>query len=211
MKKMLLVLFALVVLANLSFAGTPVTNQGERGLIFMINGLGDFGLQGLHVVNVPGNNLYGFGGKYYISNNTELRVALNFNSRTITTKTPGGDIKDNWTTIGIAPALLWHCPPAGPVSPYWGLMGEFGMSKYTNTPIAPGVESSSSGTAFGLAGVLGAEWWAFDNVSFTAEYNVGVNAGSTKSESGGVSTDGPSYLNFGISSWAVGLNVGIGQ
>src|SRR5713101_2752065 len=44
MKKVLLVLFVLVVAVSLSTAGTPMTSQGSKALSFVINGLGDFGV-----------------------------------------------------------------------------------------------------------------------------------------------------------------------
>jgi hypothetical protein len=98
---------------------------------------------------------------------------------------------------------------AGSISPYWGLEGQFGWLKNTFKP-AGGTESSNSGTVFGAGAFMGAEWWAFDGVSFNAEYNLSFTSGSTKSEAAGVSTDGPSTTTVGISSWAVGLNVYMG-
>src|ERR1051326_1097180 len=208
MKKVLLVLFVLVVAVSLSTAGTPNESQGSKALSFVINGLGNFG-----ITSASANSFAGFGGKYYISNDMELRGVLGFNMNTVQHKDGAGvdNGKDATTTFGIAPAILWHMSAAGAVSPYWGFQGEFATSKLTHTPQPTGTESSGTGTEIGLAGVLGAEWYAWDGISFNAEYQLGFNNETTKSDAGGTSVDGPSVTNFGISSWAVGINVYLGQ
>ena len=223
MKKVLLVLFVLVVSASLSFAGTPMTSQGSKALSFVINGLGNFGVSDANLgsYNTPfgGSAIAGFGGKYYISNDMELRGVLGFSMSTTQHKdgTPqNADAGKTATTMfSVALALLWHMSAVGSVSPYWGVGAAFGWAKETNTPQPTGLETSSSGTVIGLAGILGAEWYAWDGISFNAEYQLGFSSNSQKSDqvvSGAVtSVDGTSYTNIGISSWAVGINVYLGQ
>lgn len=211
MKRMLSVLIALMLVASMTYAGTPMTAQGDRALSFLMEGFGDFGIHGLAAGSAGPYSMYGFGGRYFISENTEIRAGVAFNSRSTTTKTTSGDFKNNLTQIGLAPAILWHCPAAGAVSPYWGFEGQFGWAKDTDTPPSPGVESSDSYTSFGLAGVLGAEWFPWDGVSFNAEYNLGFRSSTSKSESGGTSVDGPTVTEIGIGSWAVGINVFLGR
>ena len=210
---MLFTLLALVLTTSIMFAGTPMTSQGDKALSFTINGLGSFDVSGVNSASVPGyGTLYGVGGKYFISQDMAFRAVVSFNNSSTTTKStdPVGDNKSTYTAIGFAPGLEWHMAAAGAVSPYWGLMANFGWAKNAYTP-AGGTESNSSGTTFGAAALLGAEWYAWDGVSFNAEYQLGFNSSSTKSEAGGTSTDGPSYTNFGIQSWALGINLYLGH
>ena len=208
MKKLLLVLFIMAFAANMMFAGTPMTNQGDKSLGFLVNGLGSFGVTGVN----SGAGINGFSMNYYISKDMALRANIGFGTSTTKspTGTPAGDNENTGTAIGVRPGLMWHCPPvAGSISPYWGLEAEFGWIKNTFKP-AGGTESSNSGTLFGAGAVMGAEWYPWDGISFNAEYNLSFTSSSTKSEAGGVSTDGPSNTSIGISSWAVGLNVYVG-
>jgi hypothetical protein len=207
MKKLLLVLFIMAFAANMMFAGTPMTNQGDKTLGFVMNGLGNFGIGGVNAGFTNGVSL-----KYFLSKDMALRANVGFGTTTVKTPTgtAAGDNEQTTTNIGLRPGLVWHMAPvAGSVSPYWGLEGQFGWVKGTNKP-AGGTESSASGTMFGADVFMGAEWWAFDGVSFNAEYNLGFSSTTTKSEANGVSTDGPSTTSIGISSWAVGLNVYLG-
>jgi opacity protein-like surface antigen len=208
MKQLLLVLFIVVVAANLAFAGTPMTAKGDKSLGFWVNGLGDFDLSGVHAAG----GLDGISFKYFLSQDMALRANAAFG--TSTTKTPVGTTGDNENTstgIALRPGLIWHCPPvAGAISPYWGIEGSFGWVKNSFKPAGGGAESSNSGTVFGAGVLLGAEWWAWDGISFNAEYNLGFTSTSTKSEAGGTSTDGPSMTAIGIDWWTVGLNVYLG-
>ena len=224
MKKVLLVLFVLVVSTSLSLAGTPMTSQGTKALSFVINGLGTFGVSDANAgsIKVDPNNvsgglfssaaIAGFGGKYYISNDVELRGVVSFSWSTDQKKDNlGADANKLTSTVfGIAPAILWHMMAAGPVSPYAGVGGKFGWAKGEDAP-KTGSASSVSGTAYGVSGILGAEWFAWDNISLNAEYQLGFSANTTKTDNAGTSVDTDAYTNIGISSWAVGINVYIGQ
>ena len=207
MKKLLLVLFIMAFAANMMFAGTPMTNQGDKQLGFIVNGLGTFGVTGVNT----GAGISGLGFNYFLSKDMALRANVGFG--TSTTKSPAGAAGDNentGTAIGLRPGLVWHMAPvAGSISPYWGLEGQFGWLKNTFKP-AGGTESSNSGTLFGAGVFMGGEWYAWDGISFNAEYNLSFTSSSTKSEAAGVSTDGPSNTSIGISSWAVGMNIYIG-
>ena len=208
---MVFTLLALVLTTSIMFAGTPMTSSGDKALTFTINGLGTFGVNSVPAVSAAGlGTLYGAGGKLFVSQDMAFRAVVSFNNNSTTVKTGQGDDKNSTTSIGFAPGLEWHMAAAGAVSPYWGLMADFGWAKNTHTP-PTGSETSSSGTSFGAAAFMGAEWYAWDGVSFNAEYQLGFNTTSTKSNSGTGDVDGPSYTNFGINSWAVGINVYLGH
>jgi hypothetical protein len=207
MKKVLLVLFIMAFAANMMFAGTPMTNQGDKQIGFVVNGLGTFGVGGVN----SGGGINGFSMNYFLSKDMALRANIGFGTTTV--KTPAGTAGDDEVTataLGVRPGLVWHMAPvAGSISPYWGLEGQFGWQKLTAKP-AGGTESSASGTVFGAGAFMGAEWYAFDGISFNAEYNLGFTSTTTKSEAASVSTDGPSTTSIGISTWAVGLNIYMG-
>ncbi len=208
MKKLLLVLFIMAFAANLMIAGAPMTNQGDKQLGFIINGLGSFGISGVN----SGAGITGFGFNYFLSKDMALRANVGFGNTKVTTpQGAAGDNENTQTAIGIRPGLVWHMAPvAGSISPYWGVEGQFGWIKNDFKPIAPNPEVSNSGTLFGAGVFMGGEWYAWDGISFNAEYNLSFTSASTKSEAAGVSTDGPSTTSFGISSWAVGMNIYIG-
>ena len=214
---MLLVLIVLVLSAGLVFAGEPKTKQGTQALCFTMYGLGFFGVDAAPVGTVgrafsgtsyTNHYLAGFGGKWYAANDVAVRGTINFNMNTYKEKpTSTTEDKTTTTTIGIAPAVLWHMMNAGMVSGYWGFGGQFGWVSWENTPPTPGTVVKSTGTMFGVAVILGADVFFWDNVSLGAEYNVGFQTNNTKIEASGASTDGPSWTNIGIDSWAVNLYV----
>jgi hypothetical protein len=205
MKQLLLVLFIVVVAANVAFAGAPMTAKGDKSIGFWMNGLGDFGVGG---VNVAGG-IQGLSFRYYLSQDMALRANVGFG--TATTKTPQGTAGDNentGTAMAFRPGLVWHSATvAGSISPYWGIEGMFGWQKNSFKPAGGGAETSNSGTLFGAGVFMGGEWYAWDGISFNAEYNLGFTSTTSKTEAGGTSVDGPSTTSIGISSWAVGLNV----
>ena len=54
---------------------------------------------------------------------------------------------------------------------------------------------------------MGAQWMAWEQVAFNAEYILAYNSYSSKVESGGTTVDGPTVTEFGIYSWSVGLGL----
>ena len=220
MRRLLLVLLVVAAFASMSFAGSPMTNQGDKALTFVISGLGTFGVSGPAAASFPSGGfvsgtVYGAGGKYFLSKDMALRGVLAFSSTSVTDKVFNGtayvDDKTSAFAIALMPGLEWHFMNAATVSPYWGIEAQFGYLSSTHTPPAPANEDKVTGTQFGAAAFMGAEWYPWDGVSFMAEYQLGFATTSSKSESGGVSVDGPSVTSFGISSFAVGINLYLGN
>lgn len=213
MKQLLLVLLVVAMAANMAFAGSPMTNQGDKALSFTLNGLGTFGLGSAH----NGGAVAGFGGKYFMSKDMALRGVLGFYNWSRTTKVtnPSGpglaDYKENEMSFGLTPGLEWHFMNGANVSPYWGLQATLGIASATDTPPSPGVETKSSGTFFGAALFMGAEWYPWDGVSFNGEYQVGFTTSSSKNEAAGVSTDGPSTTVISVYNLSVGVNIYLGN
>ncbi len=80
------------------------------------------------------------------------------------------------------------------------------MMNHKESP-AHSMEANLKGTILGVAGLLGVEFFPWDNVSFGVKYKLSLTSNSTTETSGGVSIDGPTYSNFNTDSWAVTLGV----
>jgi hypothetical protein len=211
MKRLLLVVMVLLLAVGLMTAGE--TKQGSMSVNFLINGLGTFGVSGTTAGTANGGYLYGFGGSYYIQDDMALRLGLAFNTGTSSEKDveQTGD-EENITDMafGIQPALLWYFMNEGPVSGYWGPMVMFGMSSHENEYVPPAGAAQTTKTSysdFGAGIVMGAQWMAWEQVAFNAEYVLAYGSSSSTQDVGGTSTDGPTISGFGIYSWSVGVSL----
>jgi hypothetical protein len=216
MKRLLLVAMVLLLAVGMMNAGERMTKQGTWALNFTMNGLGDFGVHGYPASSITAPDgsvltLYGLGASYFISDDMAIRAGLAFNNTNYNTKEEG--VGENDVTLmgfGINPALLWYFLGEGPVAAYWGPAVMFGSysEKDEFTPTAgTGTSTTSSITEFGAGIVMGAQWWAWDQVAFNAEYMLSYNSATSSIESGSTTTDGPSITSFGINQWSVGLGL----
>ena len=210
MKRLLLVCLVVLLAVGLTTAGERMTKQGTHSLNFLINGLGDFGVNGFPAAMVAGGTMYGFGGSYFMNDDMAIRTGIAFNRWNQNSTVPTGEFDDTEFGFGISPALLWYCLGEGAVSGYWGPTATFGMfsdeSKFTPTT-GTGTSTKQSWTQFAFGVVLGAQWWAWDQVAFNAEYVVAYSSASSEVESGGTTVDGPTVTEFGIYEWSVGLGL----
>jgi hypothetical protein len=211
MKRLLLVGLVLLLVVGLASAGE--TKQGTMSLNFLINGLGTFGVTGTTAGTANGGYLYGFGGSYYIQNDMALRLGLAFHTGTSSEKdyeVTGDENKVTDMAFGIQPALLWYFMNEGPVSGYWGPTVLFGMSSHEVEYIPPAGASQTNKTSytdFGAGLVMGAQWMAWEQVAFNAEYVLAYATASSTHDISGTSTDGPTISGFGIYSWSVGVSL----
>lgn len=200
-------------------ASEPKTKTGDKSLQFTIGGLGNFDVGSAVVATstfltgaTPPNSqtgsakLTGFGGKWYLSEDMALRGAVNLSKTSLSQSVAGGENEASFTTIGLAPGVEWHFVKSGSVTAYWGGTGQIGWAQISAKQ-AGGTEQKLSATVLGLAAILGVEFFAWENISFGAEYQLGFNHTSTKSESGASSTNGPSFTTWGIQNYAVSLGV----
>lgn len=210
MKRLLLVALVLLLAVGMTSAGERMTKAGTHSLNFMMNGLGSFGVTSSVAAWVGGSSLYGFGGSYFMNDDMAIRAAIAFNRWNSNNKTTGGETDDTEMAFGLSPALLWYCMSEGPVAGYWGPMAMFGMvsdeSKFTPTS-GTGSSTKTTWTQFGFGAVVGAQWWAWQQVAFNAEYVLAYSSYSSEVESGGTTVDGPTVTEFGIYSWSVGLGL----
>lgn len=217
MKRLLLVAMILLLAVGVMNAGERMTKQGTWSLNFTINGLGDFGVIGVPVSDISyvtsptgpiqSLTLYGVGGSYFLNDDMALRANLAFNSSNVTNEVTGNEQDVTAQGWGITPALLMYMGGDGPVAAYWGPQVGYGMFTITDENPPAGPEGKLTGTTFSVALVMGAQWWAWDQVAFNAEYGLGYVSSSSELEGGGTTVDGPSTTDFGITSWSVGLGV----
>jgi opacity protein-like surface antigen len=203
MKRLLLALFVLTIFVNLAFAGddsVPKSKSGDKAFLFTLSGLSNLGAT---------SYMGGLGGKYYISDGNAIRASLGYATSTTTTKTTAGagtsDEKQTGTTFIIAPAFIHNINANGPVLAYVG--GEFiylSSSSTTESPapaFAPNVKNHVSTTGFGIAGIAGVEWFAWNNISLSAEYILAYTSTSGTTENTNAAgttttTDNPSTTTF---------------
>lgn len=209
MKKLtaLFVLFFLV--ANIS---TFAQRTGDKALLFQFSGLSFLGAN-----EFDG----GIGGKMFLNNKMAIRGVVKFAMKSETDPwngvAAGNDGEISASKIGLGAAFEYHLAH-DKVCPYFGGGFEFTTSsterkvKYANgtqqnvivnrTLGELGIEA---GTQLGVFGMLGAEFFIFDNVSLGAEYRLGLSSMARSDEentAGGVTvkTKLGSKSSFDVSS-----------
>ncbi len=244
MKKLMVFFLIGVFMVAFAQAGDenhPKTMKGDKALLFTINGLGYFGVEGnqagmsplmLYMTTDLGEGFdgmdfsdldvsapvaKGFGFLYYFGDNTALRMGLNYQSATV--KQEFNDEEDGFdgetsvtlSTMGIAPGIQYHLVNTNALTIYTGAEFFYASGKLSMKEEGDDDESEASlnFSGFGAAGLLGAQFYPFKNVSFGAEYKLGYSSlsSSMKMESGRNKdeSDGPSISMLGITTWAVTL------
>lgn len=213
MKRLGVLLVVVLVSCGVVFAAEPkpVTYSGAKALMFDLGGLADL---------AAGNYGGGLGFKYYIAPDLALRMSLGFNTSTVTTKnlvtplpvTQMGESKLTHTDLTLGPAITYNFAKVSTVAAYVGGMFFFTWSKDrregNSAGLGVGFDNGeayrSSSTTVGFAGLLGVEWWAWENISFSAEYRLGYNHQTSEVESSTTATsitiDGPTTNGFGLGS-----------
>jgi opacity protein-like surface antigen len=205
MKTLILLLCAACLIANIAIAGddnTPKTKDGDKAWLFSLGGLSNLS---------AGNFDGGVGGKYYISEGNAVRLALGFGNSSTTIKYPGStsgfsDEKVTGTSISVSPAYLHSVSTSGPVQAYFGFGASFAWGSLTdeNPNFVNNNKDKISSTTFGVQGIAGVEWFAWSNVSFGAEYQLGyaTTSGTVETTAGGTTTshDTPTNNTFSLGS-----------
>lgn len=201
---------------------SPRTSEGDRALLFSINGFGNFGVGGTLAGGVgsstaardssPGLGtavpIYGIGAKYFIAPRTAVRAALGFGSSSTTlpgTNGSGGGSSSSVSTFGFTPAIEFHLVQSGSITGYVG-----GFASYARASSGSGGEESdysNSATSISAGTLLGVEFFPWNGLSFGAEYQLGVRSTYSSTTLQGNSTDGPSASDVGIGTVAVRLAV----
>jgi hypothetical protein len=189
----------------------PLTRTGDKALLFDLGGLANL---------AAGNYGGGLGFRYYIGSDLALRLSVGFNTSSETTKNTASPLPANQlaeselthTGFTLAPAITYTIAKSSAVAAYVGGMVSFisaidkreGNSGGLGVGFDSGEAHRVSTTEWGFAGILGVEWWPWENISFSGEYRLGYSHSAGERESttpaGSLTTDSPTTNGFGLGS-----------
>jgi outer membrane protein W len=212
MKKVLAVVLAVVMMCGVVLAqDAPAGNvAGAKSMNFSFGGLGTFGLG---ATGING----GLGVTYFLSSDAAVRLGLQVGIASSTTPAnpatgqTGKDGESSSTALGVGGDYLMYMG-GGRVKPYVGAGVSFSMNSNSsknvvNTTAGVQVETknaigSGAGTTLGLAGIAGAEFYLYNEISLSAEYQLNLfsmtSAADQEQTSGSttVTTKGSSTTNL---------------
>jgi opacity protein-like surface antigen len=181
-----------VALLIAAVAGTSAwaqkTKEGDKAWLFTLSGLSNLGVGGYNG---------GLGLLYYLSDDLGLTVGLGFSTSSTTMKAPAGsggaDEKESSLGLTLSPGVRFNLASSGPVVGYAGVSVLVGISSETteNPNYVSGNKVETSSTSIGAGVTVGAEWFAWSNVSLGASYSLAftTSSGKTKTTSGGTTTE----------------------
>ncbi len=184
---------------------TAKTKHQDAALLFQFNGFGNLATGGLGAVETPRDasgastiTINGVGGKYYTAENVAVRAALTFARETASQAQSGAiaEFTETATSIGIEGGVEVHLHNKR-LSPYFG--GLIGYSSGSFVRKQGGSEVSASRKGLGVAGILGAEFFLFEQVSLAAEYRaVYQRTTASNTLSNGTRIDAPEQTKIGF-------------
>jgi opacity protein-like surface antigen len=181
-----------VALLIAAVAGTSAwaqkTKAGDKAWLFTLSGLSNLGVGGYNG---------GLGLLYYLNDDLGLTVGLGFSTSSTTMKAPAGsggaDEKESSLGLTLSPGLRFNIASSGPIVGYAGVGVLVGISSETteNPNHVSGNKVEKSSTSIGAGVTVGAEWFAWSNVSLGASYSLAftTSSGKTKTTSGGTTTE----------------------
>jgi hypothetical protein len=190
-----------VALLIAAVAGTSAwaqkTKAGDKAWLFTLRGLSDLMVDGYNG---------GLGLLYYLSDDLGLTVGLGFSTSSTTKKAPAvivladqvADQKESSLGLTLSPGVRFNLGSSGPVVGYAGVSVLVGISSETteNPNYVSGDKVETSSTSIGAGVTVGAEWFAWSNVSLGASYSLAftTSSGKIKITSGGttIEQDAPS-------------------
>ena len=183
MKKVLGLFLAIAMLVSFSFSQDvmPAAKAGAKSLNFTFAGLGGFGIGASGPLK---GNFAGFGASYFLSNDAAVRGALQVGLASTSTPSnapsgqSGTDGSTSAFTFGLAADYLMYMN-AGRVRPYMGAGINFSTSTSdVKNPVVGNVAQDEikggTPTTFGLAGIMGAEFFVYSEISLSAEYQLNL-------------------------------------
>lgn len=198
MKKALVVVISSILVSGLALSQDvqPVVKQGAKSINFTFGGLGAFGLG---AAGVNG----GISGSYFLKDDAAVRVGLQVSLNSTTSPwndfsgngtNPGSDGSTSLFGLGIgADYLSYMSAMSARVKPYLGagirLMMQSSDSKPAIANSSPNgtLTETKDGTAgdgltFGLAGIMGAEFFIYSEISVSAEYQLNLVSFTSRSD-----------------------------
>lgn len=219
MKKLLFVMLALAMVSTLVFAQeiNPAAKGGAKSLNFTFNGLGAFGIGATGVSNFPNKFNPGFGVSYFLSNDAALRLGIQIALPSQTSPAnppagkPGTDATGSAFSGGLGVDYLMYMYGMTPrVKPFAGLGLAFATVSTTEKSGTGGADGTNfvqtetknnaagvningttytAGMGLALQGIVGAEFFIYNEISISAEYD--LNLLNIQSGSDQVVTQGP--------------------
>jgi hypothetical protein len=193
----LIILAALLVSGSLSAQDVrPVLKSGAKSLNFTFGGFGAFGLGGAGVSG-------GLGMSFFTSSDAAFRVGLQaalnstktpWNDNTTNGSAPGSDGSSSSTSLGLGVDYLMYMNAMTPrVKPFWGLGVAITSISSDVKPAYPNsagngtiVETkngdANDGLTLGAAGILGAEFFLYSELSLSAEYRLNLFSLTSRSD-----------------------------
>lgn len=205
MKKLIIILFVLIFASSgLLLSDDDIyfrAKKGDQALMFGLKGLSDLSAE---------NYGTGFGYQYYFANHFAYRFSLGFlYSEEFTEKPEGGesDYTITYSEYSLTQGIRYNFAMSGNILAYFGGEVLFAFSKENEIGKQwESVEVITRYTTYGGGLFIGAEWFAWKNVSLSAEYLLGISysSGSTETISSNFSQEDehPSNtrINLGASS-----------
>ena len=208
MKKLIALVVGILMLCSFAFAqDMPAGNkQGAKSLDFTFNGLGTFGL----------NNV-GVSLTYFLSSDAAVRLGLNAQNVSTSQDPPstvvgGQKAETSQLTVAVgADYLMYMSGASSRVRPYMGAGVGFGMTSGSEKNTTAD-EIKTGGIVLGVAGILGAEFYLYNEISLSAEYSLNlvtlVLPSDREVTNGGVTTKTPgvnqtTILGFGATGAAL--------
>jgi opacity protein-like surface antigen len=184
---------------------TAKTKHQDAALLFQFNGFGNLATGGLGAVETPRDasgastiTINGVGGKYYTAENVAVRAALTFARETASQPQSGGvaEFSETLSSIGVEGGVEVHLHNKR-LSPYFG--GQFGYSWGAFTRKQGNSEASANRAGIGIAAILGAEFFLFEQVSLAAEYRaVYQRTSASNTLSNGTTIEAPTQTKVGF-------------
>lgn len=158
--------------------GSYRAKSGDQALLFQLKGLSELS---------PANFNGGIGYQYYFANHTAFRTGLGINFESDNQDKPDtNSFKDySKTTINfsITPGIRYNFGTSSNILAYLGTEAIYTLSKSTEEGINfANTKAITSSSEYGLGFFLGAEWFAFKNVSLAAEYSIRLKYSTATSE-----------------------------
>jgi opacity protein-like surface antigen len=180
-----------VALLIAAVAGTSAwaqkTKEGDKAWLFTLSGLSNLGVGGYNG---------GLGLLYYLNDDLGLTVGLGFSTSSTTTKAPTGGGEDETKSsleLTLSPGVRFNIASSGPVVGYAGVGVLVGISSETtkNLRYIKDDKEEKSSTSIGAGVTVGAEWFAWSNVSLGASYSLAftTSSGKTKTTLSGKTTE----------------------
>lgn len=211
MKKSIIIIAMFVFTALNTFAqkNSILSNeQGQHALLFSLSGLDNLG-----AANFQG----GCGYQYYIIENLAVRASISAsNEETITYPTKDNAIKTDKevSSIRFSPGIKYGFSSSSSILGYVGAEFQYSIFNEKLNVVEQGditnQENTKNDLALGL--FLGAEWFAWENVSLSAEYkfHYSVSSGKTSISTSSGKEDyklpQSNKLNFGTSQFALTIS-----